>query len=192
MIAAATKPWIVSNMGLVADFFGVQPSTVRGDWRQAGMPGRKGQWNLKAILEWRDSRPSSQVAPRAASNGHPQSPSSRKQLAESLFAERKAERLQIEMQRLRGEVINRDDARRELAEILVIVKSRLESIPQDCMLETPKRQRPKIQRTVSRKIDLALRQLATTQVAGGSCDDAILETADAIRSRRQAAEGAAA
>src|ERR1700676_909876 len=41
--------WIVATLREVAEAFGVAPSTVRAEWRSAGMPGRAGQWDLAEI-----------------------------------------------------------------------------------------------------------------------------------------------
>lgn len=44
--------WVVKNTKSIADFFGVQPGTVRNDWVQAGMPGKRGSYDLSEIAQW--------------------------------------------------------------------------------------------------------------------------------------------
>lgn len=44
-------PWLLPSLASVADFYDVPPGTVR-TWRNDGMPGDRGQWNLKTIDKW--------------------------------------------------------------------------------------------------------------------------------------------
>jgi hypothetical protein len=185
MTVQATDAGIVDNLSQVATFFGVAPGTVRGDWRQSGMPGQRGAWDLKKIMAWKNARLGDPVASRAAAN--PSSTAARKQMAEVVLVVRKCERLQIELDRMRGELINRDTAQQELASILSIIKSRLQGIPEDVVLELNSRIRPKVRRSVAHTIDLVLRQLATTRLLGLAADDVILAEADKIREKRVAA-----
>jgi hypothetical protein len=47
---------IVSTLAEVAAAFDMAPQSVKGDWRDGGMPGRAGHWDLNAILVWRVQR----------------------------------------------------------------------------------------------------------------------------------------
>lgn len=55
-----SRPWIVTTLAAVAEFFGVSPETVK-DWREKGMPGiaggpgHLGRYDLAEILQWRDA-----------------------------------------------------------------------------------------------------------------------------------------
>ncbi len=48
----------VSSQREVAKVFGVTPKSVQ-DWIQQGMPGRRGEYDIAKIREWRDSRSAS-------------------------------------------------------------------------------------------------------------------------------------
>lgn len=175
----------------VGTFFGVSATTVRSSWKAAGMPGKSGAYDLKLIGEWKRSRPGDPESNAARSNGEAESVVSatgRLRDTEARIAAEKLIRLQMENAARRGELISVTEARQDLATILVIVKARLESISGDCVVEIPQRQRQTVGRVVTRKIELALKELATTQVTGCSCDDAILAAADAIRATRSAAD----
>jgi hypothetical protein len=50
---------VVTTLPEVAAAFGMAPQSVKGDWRDSGMPGRPGHWDLAEILAWavqRDAR----------------------------------------------------------------------------------------------------------------------------------------
>jgi phage terminase Nu1 subunit (DNA packaging protein) len=47
------KPWIVTGVPLVAEFFGVSPETIRKAWKSRGMPWRQGAHDLREIMHWR-------------------------------------------------------------------------------------------------------------------------------------------
>jgi hypothetical protein len=44
---------VVKTMPEVAAAFDMAPQSVKGDWRDGGMPGRPGHWDLAEILAWR-------------------------------------------------------------------------------------------------------------------------------------------
>ena len=52
------KSRIVGSLKKVAEHYGVQPSTVKNDWRHQGMPGEPRNWDLDAIDRWRSTRQS--------------------------------------------------------------------------------------------------------------------------------------
>ena len=89
-----------------------------------------------------------------------------------------------------GHLIERDVAVQELATLLSTVKARLQAVPVECSLEISQTERPTVTRTLRRKVDLVLREMATTQLVGQSADDVILGEASKILARR--AEQAAA
>ncbi|MAT71282.1 MAG: hypothetical protein CMJ58_17360 [Planctomycetaceae bacterium] len=43
----------VRTLREAAEALGVKPATLRQNWRDAGMPGRQGQWDVGEILVWR-------------------------------------------------------------------------------------------------------------------------------------------
>lgn len=51
-----SKPWVLSSLALVAEFFEVPLGTVKS-WRTAGMPGSPKRWDLREIIDWKESRP---------------------------------------------------------------------------------------------------------------------------------------
>lgn len=51
----AKDPWVVGNLRQVAKFFRTGHSAVR-HWFEDGAPGRKGEYDLAAIMAWRDER----------------------------------------------------------------------------------------------------------------------------------------
>ncbi len=47
---------VVKTLPEVAAAFNMAPQSVKGDWRDGGMPGRPGRWDLAEILCWRIER----------------------------------------------------------------------------------------------------------------------------------------
>lgn len=91
------RGWIVDTQGDVAEFFGVEVSTVWG-WRTGAnpMPGDERAWDLKAIARWRCDR------------------------LKSLAANAKsAEQIEIELAMLRQDLIKKEIANRLKAKELV-------------------------------------------------------------------------
>jgi len=104
---------IVGTQREVAKSFRVSGETVR-DWRKLGMPGRKGRWDLDEIAAWRDARrEAGSSMPAGLAHQYRQAKLAREINAAKREAAR-AEREQIELRRLKGDLIERAVHEREL------------------------------------------------------------------------------
>jgi phage terminase Nu1 subunit (DNA packaging protein) len=152
MISEADQPWIVHNLGVVATFFRVQPGTVRGDWRQAGMPGTRGRWDLQKIMEWKFSRGGDPVAPRARANGNGKAP--RNKLEEEKLAEDvRYKRLKNDL--TEGELVYRRDSDLAWNTAMHRIRARLEMAPDEMEPHFPE----EVRKTAKSDFDAFIRQL---------------------------------
>jgi len=153
---------VVGAAGDVANHFGVSERTVQY-WRNKGMPGEPGYFNLDAIALWRTEQ------------GHAsgqQTPSTR--IREELLEiekETKAARLQ----QLRGELVELDPVRRAGIRHIFEAKAILERIPDEVLAllpaKTPARVKRPIREQVLQLVDAACQGLAdmlrTAEITGG-------------------------
>lgn len=117
--------WIVSTQADVAEFFGVHLQAVK-DWRQMGMPGEQGSWNIRDIARWR-VRKENQASPAAEKKK--QASADREVLA--------FEREKFEFDLKRGQYVERSEVEREVAAALVKTRERLSSVPEALSLQMP-------------------------------------------------------
>ncbi len=120
-MASSTKPpWIVRSLAEVARFFGVHSQTPR-EWRSAGMPGKKNEWDLAAILRWRDDRA---VAKEELT------PHARKALADAKIQE-------LRYAKLEGSLVDVEAVRRLLVEHITTARALLDCIPEQVLGSLP-------------------------------------------------------
>ena len=49
-------PFVVGSLAKVAAFWGITETTIKRDWKPAGMPGKPKCWDLAAIARWQRKR----------------------------------------------------------------------------------------------------------------------------------------
>lgn len=149
------QPWIVSTLADVARFFGVHPSTVRGDWRAAGMPGRRGRYDLAEIFQW-----------WRTTFGQPQRTeneielSQRKLRGDAECSEERAQKLRIENSVASGRYVDADDVRREWHAGVSWVKAQIEELPDYLTMFVPKDQQQTIQQETENAVNRFLHSMA--------------------------------
>ena len=124
---------VAKSLKEVADFFGVQPNTVKTGWRKlGGMPGGEGKWPLAAILDWKLQR---DVVPRteAAAGGDDAERKSSgldgEREADARKSEADAHAKELKNQVVEGNVLFRDDVEPQLAEFLTAADDNFMRLP---------------------------------------------------------------
>lgn len=119
-------PRIAGTQREVAEFFGVSVETIK-DWRARGMPGepgpsgQSGRYDLAEILRWRDAT----IGP----SGRNESGDVGRQEADRRRALAAAEKLELEVRQMRGELIDVATAVREFAHANTHARALLEQGP---------------------------------------------------------------
>jgi excisionase family DNA binding protein len=148
---------VVGSYGDVANHFGVSERTVQY-WKNKGMPGEPGYFNLDAVKLWREEQGQTSGTSTTTSQA-------RERLIE-IEVETKALRLAI----LQGNLVELDQVRRLLVRHVHEAKSVLERVPDLVLAElpvkTPKRIKRRIRATVTRLLDDACELLADMCRAG--------------------------
>ena len=113
-------PWIVHSLQDAATFFNRSPETIK-EWRTKGCPGGRAQYDLSAMLQWRDTHLSG-----SSSSGGSSAPRSsadrRKALADAALKEMKVEQM-------RGQLVDVDDTAREARHFHTHARALLEQLP---------------------------------------------------------------
>jgi hypothetical protein len=157
-----SPPWVVSSLREVAEFFDLALSTVKGEWRGAGMPGEPGKWNLKEILAWREAR---RKPARAESGGDNHIAIDGKQLSPAMLglleAYERYRRRKMANDKTAGELVSRVDAEQEAAELVVRLRERFEAVPDELQMEFPLRERATWRARLESKVRLILTELSS-------------------------------
>lgn len=128
-----TKPWIVTKLAEVAEFFTVSTQTVKA-WRQDGMPGepgtkqKPGKWDLSVIVAWKFERMSRSSVPTG--NG-----TTAELEQQKLFEEIRFKRLKND--ETESKLISVDSISRAMVAWAVKLRSRIMSIPSEVALLVP-------------------------------------------------------
>jgi phage terminase Nu1 subunit (DNA packaging protein) len=123
---------IVKGKAAVAEHFGVSVRQVR-NWEMAGMPGRSGRdYDLVKIQLWRDQRPGVRGRAPADPDAHGQLQlQPRKELEEERLLKNRADKLELENRRRRGELIERAEIEQLFITRIMALKQRLLSLPRE-------------------------------------------------------------
>lgn len=144
----------------VADYFDVSPLTIKSDWRPRGMPGSRGKWNLRDIRRWKESRrfdPST----NGASSQTDTELLRRRRVAEAEEAEQRAEKLRLANAQKRGELLDARSVELSANELVVRLKTRFESLPDEFEVVAPAGLRSDARGTAAEFIDRLLIELAS-------------------------------
>lgn len=151
---------IFNRRGL-AEAFGVHMQTITG-WEQEGMPielrgmrGRPSLYKLSACVQWRIER---ELAARGAS-GVELSP----QQERARLDQARREELELRLKTRRGELIEVEEAKLDLANVATSTKARMRRIPDaiaDQMVAAAKNGPAFVKRALLMAIDEALQELS--------------------------------
>lgn len=150
------KPWIVSTLALVAEFFGVDERTVK-TWRNAeGWPCKPGHYDLRAIYKWKASR---KRDPASVLDGNDDLRANiRKIELEQALEELRAIRLKNDL--AEGLLADRATIEREWLEEVEYAKTQFELIPELIAANIPPELRDLVVPEVSNKIRLILKRMS--------------------------------
>ena len=154
--AAGSSPrWNVSTLSIVAEFFGVATSTVKG-WRMESppMPGSDGSWPLDAITRWR----------AAKITGSDLVTAQKQATLEATVLANDARRLGLE--REKGELLARDDVERWVAQALISTREVFMSQPETLAIAMPPEHRNFVREESDRICRAALTTLRRRLEAG--------------------------
>ena len=144
--------WIVASLGEVAEFLGVEVSTIWG-WRGGAnpMPGEQGNWDLQAITQWRCERL------KANSNQTKSKDQAEVELAilrQDLLKKELANRMKA------GELVARVAAAAKVAEMFNESRMGIEAIPELLGPMLPPEIRTEATIKIAQTIKLILRKMA--------------------------------
>lgn len=154
-------PWVVQNQTDVARFFRVNPGTVR-EWRQAGMPGERGRWDLSEIYHWRMTR-------RAATpgvSGTDEEVLRRRRELEVAKLEEEHRKLRIANEAEEGKLLDRDDVHRYIAQRMAQIRSTLLSLGSRVANVVPGELKAPIKSMVENTVAAVLEEADNMQVGG--------------------------
>lgn len=124
-----------------------------------GMPGYAGRYDVEECRTWVDRNVQKQDGGSGDLNDAKKRAEIRKLNAE-------AEAKEVKNLQLAGELVHRDDVLREVSELILRIKTRLEAVPDEIEMELPAEQRPQLKATVGTRIELILREMAGWQLEG--------------------------
>ena len=139
------------TQGQVAAFFGVGLDTVKA-WRAQRMPGSPQRWDLAEIARW--------LVRRREGAGVGGDIATQFKQARTLREIKRAEREGIEVERLKGRYVERDELEKRQSELARVFVSFLDRLPRELDLaldQVPKRRR---RDTIQRALDEARERLA--------------------------------
>lgn len=154
MIAAVKKS--VATQGELANELDVTDRTVR-TYLASGMPGAdsRGKYNVERCRSWvaanvrvRETVDSSELHERY-------------KLAEVEKMEEQAKKLKLDREIREGELVDRDDVVQAASEAFLMLKARLESLPDELEMTFPEATRAQNTADAKDKIYLLLKELAT-------------------------------
>jgi hypothetical protein len=148
--------YIASYVGEVAAFFGVTPATVRF-WLTSGAPGEvgsakePGRFDLGEITRWVRDRDGERHKKQVNAET-------------DRVAKLKGDKLDLELRRLNGEVVDRRGAELWLAGYVRRVRDLLERLPAEVAGQTPPAIRPEVEANVSEYISSILIEASSWKI----------------------------
>lgn len=152
---------MVQNQTDVARFFRVNPGTVR-EWRQAGMPGERGRWDLSEIYHWRMGR----KAATPGGGGTDEELLRRRRELEVAKLEEEHRKLQIANEAEEGKLLDRDEVHRYIAQRMVQIRTTLLSLGSRVANVVPGEMKAPIKTIVENTITVMLEEADNMEVGG--------------------------
>lgn len=153
---------VVKTVREVAAAFGMNYTTVAKEWKQNGMPGEKGRYDLALIAAWRDTR---KKAPTSSSNGRGmddgnQQDYKRRLAADVRIREAEAARRERDNKVAEGNIVYRDNVNREVSELIIAARSAFKRIPRKMLPRFPRERAVDLAAELDREIDAVLKMMA--------------------------------
>jgi hypothetical protein len=147
----AADRFTARTLAEVAQFFGVQPQTVRA-WRLESppMPGSEGRWPLPEIVRWKHAKIVQTDAAQAQRN---------EQLETTKL---KNEKLRIEIAVKNGKWVDRAQVEHTMAIVCSRARTRLENLPYNVAMLVPSDCKAGVIQSVAEVIRLTLKELSET------------------------------
>lgn len=148
---------IVPSQRAVAKVFGVTPKSIQ-DWIQQGMPGRRGEYDIAKIREWRDSRSRSGSTAKSADTTD-----LRTQKLEEEVRKLKAEATRAEKTNefWEGQFIDRHLVENFVSSLNQYVRNELLRLPVEMQSALPAKYRSQLVAEMTDRIRLFLESLAS-------------------------------
>ena len=145
-------PWhIRRTIKELLDVFPVGYAGLRR-WRDEGMPGGEGKWDLSKIIAWREQRIEERGRSGKATTNESKAELEKRLIAEKIRKEKMANDLAA------GECVRSDGMRRVIVAWAVKLRSRIMAIPADVVLLVPGELKPAVMRTVEDSVRVALKE----------------------------------
>jgi hypothetical protein len=157
---------IVKTLREVAEHFGVSYDTVRKEWRQRGMPGRPGHYDLAEIAAWKRLRlrEREDLASDELEEDEGQQTDvkmlRRKRAAEARIKEAEARKKEFDELVRKGLMIDRESVQHLFSSVILTAKDRFEKLPERLMPLFPKQQRVELVEEVRKQVSLILTEMA--------------------------------
>jgi hypothetical protein len=114
---------VVQTLPQVAQAFGLSANTINQSWRQAGMPGTSGQWDLCDILAWRLARDFEAAEKKRAK------PQESTEALERELLSIKRDNMLLDQQERLGELVDARTVQADVAKVMAVLREQLMSIP---------------------------------------------------------------
>lgn len=149
--------FIVKTLREVADFFGVQETTVRIEWRhRTKMPGEEGRYDLAAIARWKLNRMREATPPAAAAE---------KTNVEIAVLHERRQHLSMRNAMMAGTVLDRDATVQEVSIIMQTIRDWMQGIPDLLEMEFPPEVRRETKRRCQELINIGMKQVSESLLA---------------------------
>jgi len=159
LVAAVVGDRVVKTLPEVGRAFGREASTIRQIWRQGGMPGTTGKWNLVDIACWRLERDAKEAG-RQKSTVSPKNERLAEidlRIAELSLAKREREELEAQ-----GRSVDLLWVRSNISVLIVSMREHMLGIPRLLHTFIPQKQRGKVSAEIDRLVRLMLTQASET------------------------------
>lgn len=158
---AALVPGKVATQNEVARAFGMSPSTIKGSWQSAGMPGTHGNYNLAEIALWRLRHLEELDRKRRSVEDLDDAELKRRHAeAEARKLELQADRLEREEEQAMGNLVRRDSVTAAQKALIATFAERLVGIPDKLAPMLPTETSAELTEDIRGEISRALKALA--------------------------------
>lgn len=155
----ADKPKSVDTQAKLALMLGVSERQIRNYIRD-GMPGQQGYYDVEDCRDW----VSRNVNSPGESVGGNLKEERLKAEVRKLRAD--AEQKELKNQQTRGELLHRDDVLQQVSEAFLMVKTRLECVPDEIEMQIPPEIRADVKAEVASRVRMVLMEMAAFQLEG--------------------------
>jgi len=150
----------VRTLKEVAESFGVTLDTVKTGWRPNGCPGANGSYSIAEILAWKILRELAQHGRSAEPQQPGEKALDRKRLADARRSEAVAESEERDNAIAVGNLLFRDDAERQVAELIIQARENFTRLPRLMLPRFPLELADELAAELEKRIEHVLRIMA--------------------------------